>query len=175
MIREGRDIPHQFLALLAGMMIDSVEYRSYRARMVALKFVSDSDAYDLSLFLWRHANRHTRCDQCRKYLEYEGSELHFGVAIDSESIAFLCKRCTAAKSHGMSLIIEGWNYPDVMHDVSVNWRGMEERAVIGNTDALGEQATIEELLDAQRRTQDLAELAALQAEQQRRAQLRVIQ
>jgi hypothetical protein len=176
MIREGRDIPHQFLALLAAVAVDSVEYRSYRARTVPVRFESFNDAYDMSLFLWANVNREERCSICRKHFEYTEHFQHvFSVALDSENnIKFLHRLCADTNSRTLDVIIEGWNWSDVMHTLSVPWRGMEERAVIGDTARL-EDVTTEELLQAQNRTQDTAEYAALKAEQQRRAQLRVIQ
>jgi hypothetical protein len=176
MIAKDKHIPLQFLAVLAGVAVDSIEYCSYRARTVPVRFESFDDAYDTSLWLWANVNREKRCSICRKHFEYNAHFQHvFSVALDAENkIKFLHRLCADTSSRGLRVIIEGWNWSDVMHTLSVPWRGMEERAVIGDTARL-EDVTTEELLQAQKRTQDMAEYAALKAEQQRRAQLRVIQ
>lgn len=173
MITKQTGVPLQLLALLAGIVIDSVDHRSYRERMVPVKFESFDDEYDLCTFLWANVNREKRCSVCRKYFDYNVRYQHvFSVAFDAEyNIKFLHRSC-AANSRTLDVIIEGSNYSDTLHRLNVPWRGLEERAVIGKTKPWD---GLPDLLDTQERAQLTAEFTALKAEQQRRAQFRPIQ
>jgi hypothetical protein len=141
--------------------------------MVPLSFQGLNDAYDVSLFLWRHVNREKRCNLCRKPFEYNEHFQHvFSVALDAENnLAFLHRSC-AANSQSFRVFIEGSNYSDIIHELSVSWRGNPDRAVVGETAELGHEGTLLQLLHAQERAQLTAEVRALGAELERRRALR---
>jgi hypothetical protein len=168
MIANSKDIPLPLLALLAARVVDSEEFPSHRARFVPVKFDSGSEAYALSEFLWANVNRNTKCDGCRKHfdwLEHPDRQYVFSVALDSENrVNFLHRGC-AANSRAMRVLIEGSNYSDVCHELQVSWHSpWGTRAVIASSDGLGQDATVGDLLQAQRRAQVLAAHRAMLAE-----------
>ena len=134
-ISKGKHIPLPMLLLMAGVEVDLYVNHSRPARAMRVEFESWPDEYAVSRWFWRNLRK---CSLCLEEFYFDDSyELKYSVGIDSEGIQFLHRSCAATLNPlAMQVLLEGYQFPDTQHYLTVNYRGYAPRLVIGNTKSL---------------------------------------
>jgi hypothetical protein len=142
-ISKVQHIPVPLLLLMVGVGVDSFVNCARPARVVRVEFESWRDEYAVSKCFWRHVKK--KCDLCLEEFGFDDhDELRYSIAIDSTGINFLHRSCAATLDPlAMRVVIEGYQYPDTQHYLSVNYRGHAPRLVIGNTGSVTRGALLQ--------------------------------
>jgi hypothetical protein len=126
------EIPLPMLFILAGSAIDLDFNHSRPARTMRVEFESRTDEWTVSKWFWRNLRK---CAFCLKRFDFDRHDKRkYCVAVDSVGIHFLHRSCAATlKPFDVHVLVEGYQYPDTQHFLTVDSRGYAPRVVIGNT------------------------------------------
>jgi hypothetical protein len=141
-ISKGKHIPLPMLLLMAGVAVDLDVNHSRPARAMLVEFESWANEYAVSRWFWRNLRK---CSLCLDEFYFDDrDELKYSVGIDSEGIHFLHRSCVAKLNPlAMQVLLEGYQFPDTQHYLTVNYRGYAPRLVIGNTKSLSRGALLQ--------------------------------